>query len=351
MFLSARSARTLSVAIVPGGRPRAEAGGDEINDVLHGGTRTEHPRYANRLQRRQVGIRDDAAEHHEHVGEPFFAKEVHQTRADRVVRARQNGQADDIGIFLKRRGDNLFWRLTEACVDHFHARIAQGARDDLGPPVMAVEPGLRDDDSDFLHGNWNLNVRLDYRLFVVFAPHVSQRVAHLADRRIRADGVEQRGHRILRSSGDLSEPIERAPHAYCIPRTSKPIDLCQLVRGGAFINLQNRHDVVAPTSELIDPDDHLLTSLDLLLKAISTFGDLALREPALDRSDHAPDVVDRPEILLSFGFEVAGQAFDEIGAPEWIDSCGDPGFAGEYLLRPQGERRRLCRRERERLVE
>ena len=39
-------------------------------------------------------------------------------------------------------------RLVQAGVDHLHARVAQGAGDDLGAAIVAVQAGLRDDDTD-----------------------------------------------------------------------------------------------------------------------------------------------------------------------------------------------------------
>ena len=43
--------------------------------------------------------------------------------------------------------DDLLGRLAEAGVDHFHAGIAQRARDDLGAAVVPVEPRLGNDDA------------------------------------------------------------------------------------------------------------------------------------------------------------------------------------------------------------
>ena len=47
--------------------------------------------------------------------------------------------------------DDLLGRLPQAGVDHFHAGVAQRARDDLRATIVAVEAGLRDDDTDLGH--------------------------------------------------------------------------------------------------------------------------------------------------------------------------------------------------------
>jgi hypothetical protein len=41
----------------------------------------------------------------------------------------------------------------QAGVDHLHARVAQGARDDLRAAVVPVEAGLGDDDADLAAGH------------------------------------------------------------------------------------------------------------------------------------------------------------------------------------------------------
>ncbi len=79
---------------------------------------------------------------------PCVAQQLHDPRTDVIVRARQDGQADDVGVFLEGRRDNLLGRLPQAGVDDFHARVTKGARDDLGAAVVPVETRLGDDDSN-----------------------------------------------------------------------------------------------------------------------------------------------------------------------------------------------------------
>ena len=97
-----------------------------------------------------ISFGNDAADEHSHVVHAFGLQQVHQLRADGVVRAGKNGQADDVHIFLNGGGSNHFRSLPQAGVDHFHAGVAQGARDDLGAAVVAVETGLGDQNANFL---------------------------------------------------------------------------------------------------------------------------------------------------------------------------------------------------------
>ena len=69
-------------------------------------------------------------------------------RHERHVRAGEDGDTDCVGVLLHGRLDDLLRRLVQAGVDHFHARVAERARDDLGAAIVSVETGLCDDDSD-----------------------------------------------------------------------------------------------------------------------------------------------------------------------------------------------------------
>jgi hypothetical protein len=95
-----------------------------------------------------VFARDRAPDDDEHVLGTVLFQAVEDARHERHVRARQDGDADRIGVFLDRGLHDLVGRLVEAGVNHFHAGVTQRARDDLRAAVVPVEPGLRDHDSD-----------------------------------------------------------------------------------------------------------------------------------------------------------------------------------------------------------
>ena len=50
-----------------------------------------------------VDVGNDAADHDLHVVQALLLQQLHHARADVHVRARQNRQADDVGVFLQRR--------------------------------------------------------------------------------------------------------------------------------------------------------------------------------------------------------------------------------------------------------
>src|SRR5512140_3424419 len=70
------------------------------------------------------------------------------------MRSGKNGQADNLHIFLKRRVDDHFRRLTEARVDDLHTGIPQRPGDYLGASVVAVEAGFGDQDPDSMIHKW-----------------------------------------------------------------------------------------------------------------------------------------------------------------------------------------------------
>ena len=189
--------------------------------------------------------------HDQHVVQPLFAQQLHQPRADRVVRAGQDRQPDDVGVLLQRRRDDLLGRLAQAGVDHLHARVPQRPRNHLGAAVVPIEPRLRDDDPDLCisislptsavdSGSSDRCPVSDYRLLLILAPHVPQRVAHLADGRIRAHGIEQRRHRVVGAGRGFPQPVERPDQQHLVARPAKAVEPGELVLCGVFVDAQNR---------------------------------------------------------------------------------------------------------------
>src|SRR5262249_7801249 len=68
-------------------------------------------------------------------------------RDERHVGARENRQADRVGVLLQSRLRHELGRLEEPGVDDLEPGVAQGPCDHFGPPIMSVQPGLGDDDA------------------------------------------------------------------------------------------------------------------------------------------------------------------------------------------------------------
>src|SRR5208282_117979 len=121
---------------------------NKLHDVVHRGAGLEDGGHADFLEPFDILIGDDAADHYHHIIHFVLLQQVHHARHDGVVRAREDRQPDDLHVFLERRADNHLRRLAQAGVDDLHAGIAEGAGNNLGAAVMAVEAGLRYQDAD-----------------------------------------------------------------------------------------------------------------------------------------------------------------------------------------------------------
>src|SRR5918994_5188501 len=91
----------------------AHVGRDEFHDSLHGRARQEDSIDPDRPQLRHVHVRDDPPDYHEHVGEALLVQQFHDTRADVIVCARQDGEADHVGVLLERGAHDLFGALAK----------------------------------------------------------------------------------------------------------------------------------------------------------------------------------------------------------------------------------------------
>src|SRR6185503_6718797 len=119
-----------------------------LRDVVERRAWREDPTDAVLLQTGHVRLWDDPATEEQHVVQPFLTHQLGDPREEIVVRAGEERQTDHVGVLLERGLDDLLRRLMHPRVDHLHASVAQGACHDLRAAVMAVEPGLRNDDAD-----------------------------------------------------------------------------------------------------------------------------------------------------------------------------------------------------------
>src|SRR6185436_2888803 len=143
------SARRSFLRIALRFHPRTHVAGDEVDDLLHRRPGQEDTLDPHLVQLRDVHVRNDAADDDEHVLETLLAEQLHHARTDVHVRPRQDREADGVRILLERGGDDLFGSLAQPGINHFHAGIAQGAGNHLRATVVAVEPGLGNDDAYF----------------------------------------------------------------------------------------------------------------------------------------------------------------------------------------------------------
>src|SRR5262245_16586528 len=130
---------------------RARVGVDEIDDLLHRRAGKEDAFDADGGEFGNVDVRNDSANHDEHIVEPLLLEEIHETRRDVIVGAGEDRQADDVGVLLQRGRHDLLGGLAKTRVDDFHPSIAQRPGNDLGAAVVTIETGLGNDDSELTH--------------------------------------------------------------------------------------------------------------------------------------------------------------------------------------------------------
>jgi len=81
-------------------------------------------------------IGNDSAHQHQDIVHLVPLEQVHDAGDDRIVRAREYRESDDVYIFLQRCADDHFRGLPQSGVNHFHAGIAQGTRNYLGAAIV-----------------------------------------------------------------------------------------------------------------------------------------------------------------------------------------------------------------------
>jgi hypothetical protein len=118
-------------------------------DLLKGRRSGKHPSYTQNFQLLDIALRDVAADDDLHVLKPLVPQPGHDPLSQRQVRPGEDGEADDVYVLLQGCLDDLIHRLVQPGVDHLEARVAQGQGDHLGPPVVPVQAGLGDQDTDW----------------------------------------------------------------------------------------------------------------------------------------------------------------------------------------------------------
>src|SRR5512141_817993 len=207
-----------------------------VDDLLDRGPRREHPVDPLFHELRDVVVRDDPAAEEHHVAHLLLAEELDDPRKQVVVRPGEDRQADTVDVLLRRRAHDHFGRLVQTRVDDLHTGVAKGARDDLRPPVVTVEPRFPDEDTDFpdrfLRGcrRHALNLCRRHRssssIFrsqniagSVYTPIVSRRVSHISPRVTYSRAAStRRGIRFTFGVRDPSFSADRHARAFLASR-------------------------------------------------------------------------------------------------------------------------------------
>ena len=113
--------------------------------------------------------------------------------------------------------------------------------------VTFDDTGIRDDPD-----------RLNDRHFLILAPHLAERVAHLADRGIGPHALEDRRHRVAVPARGLAQPVERPLHPVVVARPLQLVEPRQLRLGGRVVDVEDLDRLLVVLDEVVDADDDLL---------------------------------------------------------------------------------------------
>src|SRR4051812_42541991 len=104
--------------------------------------------------------------------------------------------------------------------------------------------------------------------FAMLAPREAKPVADLADRRVRADRVEDRGHQVPVAAGGRLEAVHRSFPGRCRTLRADPPDPLDLAAFALRVDPLERRGVDLVVQEAVDADDDLVARLDRLLDAV-----------------------------------------------------------------------------------
>ena len=198
-------------------------------------------------------------------------------------------------------------------------------------------------------------IRSDDRDFDVTTEHRAERGHHLAERRVDADGVDQRRHQVDLGVGGVGARARRsAASTAAWSRAGGPASSrLQLARFVLVGDLQQRDLVlVVALGEGVDADDDATAGVEAPLELVGGVGDLALEPVVLDARDRTlehravAELVEVGEQLLGLSLDLVGERLDVPRPAERIGDVGDVGLVGDHLLGAQRDARRLLGRQR-----
>src|SRR6266540_1303976 len=319
---------------------------EERDDLAEGRPGTEHHPDARLLQLRDVLLRDDPSGDHDDVARLPLPEQLDDGREEGHVGAAQRREANRVDVLLDRGFDDVLRRLPQAGVDDLHPGVPQRARDDLGAAVMPIQAGLRDEHADLLrHGASSVEQR-----FLPDAEDLAHHVADLAERRLRAHGLEDHRHRVVVAFARRAETVQRAGMLLGVPKASDPAEPLELSSERRLGDAQRLDLGLLVDGEVVDADDRSLPVLDFPLVAVRGVRDLLLEEPFADRRDDTAEAGDAIEVAVRVLLELVREGLEEVRPAERVDRVRDAALVRQDLLRPEGDPRGFLVRHLVRLV-
>src|SRR5580700_4712441 len=167
---------------------------------------------------------------------------------------------------------------------------------------------------------------------LVFAPYLTQRVADLAQGRVRAERVPERIKHVVRAFRGFLEGTDRAAERGLVPLFLEPGQLRGLFGFNGRVEAQRLIGLFAGRGEFVHAYDNTVAVVDLPRDLIGGILDLRLLEAALDGRHRAAQVFDLSHELLRGGLDVVGHRLDRVGAREGVHGGGQVALVRDHLL-------------------
>jgi len=104
--------------------PRLNIFAEKLDDIFSGRSGKEYFCNALRFEFRKIFLGNNASHEYKTIIHSFFAKQLNDSWAKRVMRTAQYRHTNGIDIFLQSRGCDHFRCLSQSRIDHFHSSIA-----------------------------------------------------------------------------------------------------------------------------------------------------------------------------------------------------------------------------------
>src|SRR5713101_1650658 len=162
-----------------------------------------------------------------------------------------------------------------------------------------------------------------------------QRIADLAERHLRAHGVEDERDEVVAAARGPAHGLECSLRGSCVACAPEIIEALSHRRAHGGIDLEETGGWRLVHDKLVDPHHEARLRLDVLLVAVRRLLDFALHEA--DGADGAAEAVDLGDVGLGLLLDPARHRFHRVRASQRIRGVGGAGLVGEHLLGTEGE--------------
>ena len=152
------------------------------------------------------------------------------------------------------------------------------------------------------------------------------------------DCFDKEGHqRAIRCAGGLGNLPQERLDAAIVTRGPQLLQRCYLIQPHLLVDAQQFGLHRGRRLILINANHNLLVPLNGALGLVGGILDFTLDKTLFDCAQRATQFIDLLNISGGLPFNLVGQCFDIISAPQRINGVGHPALVGDNLLCAQGD--------------